>query len=122
MTRLTDADLEVELIESRRTIEHRLGRAETVAYPYGLADERVALAAKQAGYLAGCTLTPALTIDEPLRRPRIGFGPADSGWRARAKLSPAVVGLRRTRLAGVLEPLHFRGDRLPPQYRLTPPG
>jgi peptidoglycan/xylan/chitin deacetylase (PgdA/CDA1 family) len=111
---LTAEGLSNELMGSRRTIEQRLGQAETVAYPYGLADERVAAAAKEAGYIAGCTLTPALTVDEPLRRPRIGFGPDDQGWRLWAKLSPSVIRLRRTRLAQALEPLHFRGDRLPP--------
>jgi peptidoglycan/xylan/chitin deacetylase (PgdA/CDA1 family) len=112
---LDSEELARELAGSRLAIEHRLGSAETVAYPYGLADDRVAAAAREAGYLAGCTLTPALTIDEPYRRPRIGFGPADRGWRAWAKLSPTVVRLRRTRLAQALEPLHFRGKRLPPQ-------
>lgn len=114
LTRLDDEDLARELAASRNAIEERLGRADTVAYPYGLADDRVAAAAREAGYLAGCTLTPALTIDEPYRRPRIGFGPADYGWRTWAKLSPTVVRLRRTRLAQALEPVHFRGDRLPP--------
>jgi len=111
---LADGALARELGDSRLSIERRLGRGETVAYPYGLADARVAAAAREAGYVAGCTLTPALKIDEPFRRPRIGFGPADEGWRGKAKLSPTVVWLRRTRLAQKLEPLHFRGDRLPP--------
>jgi peptidoglycan/xylan/chitin deacetylase (PgdA/CDA1 family) len=114
LPQLGDEALERELVDSRRTLERRLGRAETIAYPYGLADERVAVAAQAAGYIAGCTLTPALTVDEPLRRPRVGFGPADDGWRAHAKLSPIVVRLRRTGLARTLEPLYFRGDRLPP--------
>jgi peptidoglycan/xylan/chitin deacetylase (PgdA/CDA1 family) len=122
LPRLDREKLARELAGSRRAIERRLGPAETVAYPYGLADARVAAAAREAGYLAGCTLTPALTIDERYRRPRIGFGPADRGWRARAKLSPTVVRLRRTRLAQTLEPLHFRGERLPPQFAPPDPG
>ena len=122
LPQLGDEELAHELADSRRTIEHRLGLAETVAYPYGLADERVAKAAKDAGYLAGCTLTPALTVDEPFRRPRIGFGPGDRGWRGWAKLSPAVVRLRRTRVAQALEPLHFRGERLPPQSEPSDPS
>jgi len=122
LTGLDDEGLARELADSHHAIEQRLGRADTVAYPYGLADERVAAAARGAGYLAGCTLTPALTMDEPYRRPRIGFGPADRGWRALAKLSPTVVRLRRTRLAQALEPLHFRGERLPPPSEPPGPG
>jgi peptidoglycan/xylan/chitin deacetylase (PgdA/CDA1 family) len=122
LTGLDDEGLARELAGSHHAIEQRLGRADTVAYPYGLADERVAAAARGAGYLAGCTLRPALTVDEQYRRPRIGFGPADRGWRALAKLSPRVVRLRRTRLAQALEPLYFRGERLPPPSEPPGPG
>ncbi len=108
-----DERLSVELSLSRHRIAERLGTCETVAYPFGVADARVAAAARAAGYLAGCTLTPAHHVDEPYRRPRVGLAARDDGWRRWAKLSPTVGRLRRSWLAGVLEPLHFRG-RVPP--------
>ncbi len=99
-------------------IAERLGTCETIAYPYGVADDRVAAAARAAGYFAGCTLTPAHRVDEPYRRARVGLAARDEGWRRWAKLSPTIGRLRRTWLAGALEPLHFRG-RVP---AATPDG
>jgi peptidoglycan/xylan/chitin deacetylase (PgdA/CDA1 family) len=117
LTQLDDAALREELSVSRTAIEQRLGSCRTIAYPYGLADERVARAACDGGYSSGCTLTPSLRLDRPYLRPRIGLAPQDVGLRGRLKLSPAVVRLRRTRLAQVLEPLRLRGERLPPALR-----
>jgi peptidoglycan/xylan/chitin deacetylase (PgdA/CDA1 family) len=105
---LTDADLGRELELSREVIRERFGRCDTVAYPYGLADERVAAAAMKAGYLAGCTLTASHRIDERFRRPRVGLYPADTGLRLRAKLSPILRGLRRTPLADVAHGIRSR--------------
>jgi len=104
-----DERLSAELNLSRHRIAERLGTCETVAYPYGVADARVAAAARAAGYLAGCTLTPAHRVDEPDRRPRVGLAARDDGWRRWAKLSPTVGRLRRTWIAGALEPLQSRG-------------
>jgi peptidoglycan/xylan/chitin deacetylase (PgdA/CDA1 family) len=92
-----------ELGASRDTISARLGSCETIAYPYGLADERVAAAAGRAGYLAGVTLTPAHRADEPLLRPRIGLNRRDTGMRLRTKLSPAFVAFRQTTPARAVE-------------------
>jgi peptidoglycan/xylan/chitin deacetylase (PgdA/CDA1 family) len=111
LPRLEDERLAAELTRSRERIATLLGGCETVAYPFGIADERVAAAARAAGYLAGCTLTPAHRVDEPYRRPRVGLA-QDVGWRRWAKLSPTVGRLRRTWIAGAIEPLHVRG-RLP---------
>ena len=99
LPRLDDADLVQELELSRTTIEDRLGRCETIAYPYGLADARVAGAAERAGYLAGCTLTAGHRTDERFRRARVGLYPFDTGLRLRAKVSPALNLVRQTRLA-----------------------
>jgi peptidoglycan/xylan/chitin deacetylase (PgdA/CDA1 family) len=104
--RLPDIDapeLQRELELSRETIERRLGSCETLAYPYGAADERVAAAAAEAGYLAACTLTGAHRVDEPFRRSRVGIYRRDSGLRARAKLSPVGQALRRSGLAELAE-------------------
>jgi peptidoglycan/xylan/chitin deacetylase (PgdA/CDA1 family) len=114
LPRLDDEHLAHELTFSRQAIRERLGCCETIAYPYGVADARVASAARAAGYFAGCTLTPAHRVDEPYRRPRVGLAAHDQGWRRWAKLSPTVAALRRTRLAAALEPWHFRG-RVPPE-------
>jgi peptidoglycan/xylan/chitin deacetylase (PgdA/CDA1 family) len=100
---LNHDDLIRELEMSRRTIEERLGQCATVAYPYGLADARVAAAAEHAGYLAGCTLTADHRVDERFRRPRVGLYPFDTGLRLRAKFSPALRSVRRTRLAGLAQ-------------------
>ncbi|HET8651954.1 MAG TPA: polysaccharide deacetylase family protein [Gaiellaceae bacterium] len=110
---LDDADLWRELKESREVISERFGHCETVAYPYGLADARVSAAAKRAGYLAGCTLSPSHRIDEPFRRARVGLYRADTGLRFRAKLSPTLAKLRRTPLADLAQGIRSRFGALP---------
>jgi peptidoglycan/xylan/chitin deacetylase (PgdA/CDA1 family) len=97
------AELQRELELSREAIERRLGSCETLAYPYGAADERVAAAAAEAGYLAACTLTGAHRIDERFRRSRVGIYRQDAGLRTRVKLSTVGQALRRTRLAELAE-------------------
>lgn len=96
---LLDDELESELHQSRARLAAKLGSCETIAYPYGEADERVAGAAAAAGYLAGCTLTRFHLVDEALRRPRIGLFASDTGARLRAKLSRASETLRRSATA-----------------------
>jgi peptidoglycan/xylan/chitin deacetylase (PgdA/CDA1 family) len=113
LTDLDDGALTEQLVGSRRRIVEELGACETIAYPYGVADERVARAAEAAGYLAGCTLKPAHRVDEPYRRPRVGLFSHDRGLRQWAKLSPTVGRLRRTRLAEALEPFHVRHRKAP---------
>lgn len=97
---VSDAQLAEELDASRQAIEDRLGSCETIAYPYGLADDRVAGAARRVGYLAGVTLSSAHRADEPLLRPRIGLNRKDTGLRLRTKLSPTFTRFRQTSLAG----------------------
>ena len=103
---LDDDDLARELAGSRREIVARLGSCETVAYPYGLADDRVAAAAEAADYTAGVTLTSAHRTNTPFLRPRIGLYPADGGVRLRVKLSPTFTALRRTQLGVAAERLN----------------
>jgi len=105
---ISDDALDEELGRSRETIAARLGNCSTIAYPYGLADGRVARAAGNAGYAAGVTLTPVHRVDEPLRRPRIGLNRRDTGLRLQTKLSPAFVSFRRTSLARGAEWLNGR--------------
>jgi peptidoglycan/xylan/chitin deacetylase (PgdA/CDA1 family) len=66
--------LKEELGVSRSVLARKFGACETIAYPHGNCDARVAVAAEQAGYLAGCTLSRFHVIDEPLRRPRLSLG------------------------------------------------
>jgi peptidoglycan/xylan/chitin deacetylase (PgdA/CDA1 family) len=105
---LPDEEVEHELERSRAEIVRRLGRCDTVAYPYGLADERVASIASRAGYLAGCTLTASHGVDCRYLRARVGLYPADTGLRLRAKLSPFLGALRRTPLADLAEETRAR--------------
>jgi peptidoglycan/xylan/chitin deacetylase (PgdA/CDA1 family) len=110
---LTDDELVVELESSRAWIADRLGRCETLAYPYGRADERVASAAEKAGYVAACTLTGAHLVDEPYRRPRLELYEADVGVRLAVKTSPLSLALRRSRVAKVAHHLRRRRPWLP---------
>jgi peptidoglycan/xylan/chitin deacetylase (PgdA/CDA1 family) len=113
LTAAGDAALSAELGDSRRAIADRLGDCATVAYPYGVADARVAAAAREAGYLAACTLTGAHVDDEPHRRPRVGMTSADTGPRLGAKLSPLGLALRRSGAARTVRRLRRRRDWIP---------
>jgi peptidoglycan/xylan/chitin deacetylase (PgdA/CDA1 family) len=115
LTRLGEEELARELGSPRTSIVSRFGACETVAYPYGLADERVAAAAKRAGYIAGSMLTGAHLVDEPYRRQRVGLSAADQGLRLRLQLSPAGLALRRSPLAKLVRRCHGRRDWLPPE-------
>jgi peptidoglycan/xylan/chitin deacetylase (PgdA/CDA1 family) len=113
LTSLDDRELARELERSRESVARRLGSCETVAYPYGRADERVAAAAGNVGYRAGCTLTGAHLVDEPYRRPRVGLTSADRGLRLRAQVSPAGLRVRRSPLARLARRVHFGRGWLP---------
>jgi peptidoglycan/xylan/chitin deacetylase (PgdA/CDA1 family) len=102
---LDDAALERELVDSRATIRKRLGSCETLAYPYGRADERTAAAAARVGYLAAFTLGRAHRPDEPLRRPRLGLRDIDRGARLRLRLSTGAAFARRSRPAAAASAL-----------------
>jgi len=61
LPRLTDAELQREVIMSRRVIERETGVTPDIfAYPYGLWDERVKAAVRAAGYRAAVTVEPGL--------------------------------------------------------------
>jgi peptidoglycan/xylan/chitin deacetylase (PgdA/CDA1 family) len=74
LTRVDDASLEAELVVSREACASHIGRpCEAIAYPYGDVDDRVADAARSAGYLAGGTLSRKLPRLAPYRQPRVGI-------------------------------------------------
>ena len=105
--------VERELVESRRRIADRLGRCETIAYPYGREDGAVARAAADAGYLAACTLKGVPTADTPYLRPRVGLTSRDRGLRLRLGTSPAALGARRSRPARIASRLRPARSWLP---------
>ena len=85
---LDDERLARELVESRRLIAERFGRCDTLAYPFGLWDERVERAADAAGYRFAFTLPiDAQRRAGPLSIPRLTLDDRDSVTRFRAKLS-----------------------------------
>jgi peptidoglycan/xylan/chitin deacetylase (PgdA/CDA1 family) len=106
LTALDDRALEEELEASRSACEAELGApCWSVAYPYGAVDERVAAAARAAGYVAGARLSSNLRPAGRHLAPRIGVYNADGGWRFALKVN------RATRLA--------RASRLWPGRRLS---
>lgn len=94
LTALDDDELDHELRGSRELIVRRLGACEAVAYPYGLADDRVARAASAAGFGTGTTLPGWIRHDEPLLRPRLGIYRGDTSWRYRVKISRPLRSIR----------------------------
>jgi peptidoglycan/xylan/chitin deacetylase (PgdA/CDA1 family) len=100
---LDDTDVLHELVDSRQAIVDHLGACDSLAYPYGAADTRVAAAARRAGYTGACTLSVSHRVDERYLRARVGIYGHDHGLRLRAKVSPTVRRLRRTRLAGAAQ-------------------
>jgi peptidoglycan/xylan/chitin deacetylase (PgdA/CDA1 family) len=102
LTRLDDERLAFELRESRTECARRIGSCDTVAYPYGDVDERVAQAAKDAGYLAGAALSSRLERLGPLRAPRVGIYHVDTPRRFRLKVARSTRMLRASHLWGRL--------------------
>jgi len=95
LTQLDDDAITHELTTSRREISLRLGRTcETIAYPYGDADARVASRARTAGYVAGATLTRSLLRTGPYLTPRVGIYRRDTPARFRLKISPLTTTMR----------------------------
>ena len=102
LTDLGDEALAEELLDSRRTIEARLGRCELFAYPFGAWDERVARAVAAAGYSFAFTLPfGGQATSTRMSIPRVTIDDRDTPWRFRAKLS----GAGRSALFSPLRPM-----------------
>lgn len=98
LTELDDTTLTCELEESREASIPFLGHPlETIAYPYGDTDERVAAFARRAGYSAGAGLSSDLRLLGRYRYPRIGIYRRDSSWRFRLKTTPVTRRIRAAR-------------------------
>jgi peptidoglycan/xylan/chitin deacetylase (PgdA/CDA1 family) len=99
LTELSDEELARELADGREELAAAAGApVEALAYPFGVADARVAAAARSAGYGAGFTVardavTPA---SDPLLLPRVDAPyepPARLAWHvARALLGALAAG------------------------------
>ena len=99
LTQLDDAELSTELEGSRLECASNLGIAcDTIAYPYGDVDARVAAAASAAGYTAAAALSSSLRPDGPHRWPRVGIYHGDRMWRFRLKVDRRVRRIRASRL------------------------
>jgi glycosyltransferase involved in cell wall biosynthesis len=89
LTEAGEAELATELRGSREDLEATLGESvETLTYPYGLHDDRVVEATREAGFTAACTVEafPTRPGDDPLRIPRIEITGTDSSLRFLRKL------------------------------------
>jgi peptidoglycan/xylan/chitin deacetylase (PgdA/CDA1 family) len=89
---LSNADLDQALNDGRSEVEAAAGQAlEVIAYPHGKADERVADAARRAGYSAGFTTRrDAVAVDaDPLLLPRVV--PALSADKTTIRIARAIA-------------------------------
>lgn len=94
LTELSDEELRQELFDSRARIRERLGRCDSIAYPFGVWSRRVAKAAADAGYSYGFTLPDWSQMSaDRLTIPRIMVDHRDDEQRFRRKLSAAYRGL-----------------------------
>jgi peptidoglycan/xylan/chitin deacetylase (PgdA/CDA1 family) len=98
LTRLSDAELDRELGESKQRIEDELGRpARLLAYTYGEHDARVQDAVRRAGYAAAFAQWPGSSLRNRFALPRVSFYRGESLRRATlktTKLGPALASLR----------------------------
>jgi SAM-dependent methyltransferase len=99
LTELPDDELAHELADGRDELAAAAGApVELIAYPFGVADARVAAAARSAGYGAGFTVAPAAVTpaSDPLLLPRVDAPyepPARLAWHvARALLGALTAG------------------------------
>lgn len=94
---LDDAALARELTDSREAVSKQIGRPCTsLAYPYGIADERVARAAAACGYSAATVLTSSLAGAGRFTYPRVGVFLEDSTPRFALESLPLARRLRAT--------------------------
>jgi peptidoglycan/xylan/chitin deacetylase (PgdA/CDA1 family) len=95
LTRLGDAELREQIEGSMADCLRHLGRAaETISYPYGDVDRRVAELAHSCGLSAGAKLGRRLAPLGPMRHPTIGIYHTDSFRRFRVKVARPVRLLR----------------------------
>jgi peptidoglycan/xylan/chitin deacetylase (PgdA/CDA1 family) len=88
---LSDEELREEMLDSRQRIVERLGSCETIAYPFGDWDPRVARAAADCGYEIAFTQPTKIgqRRASALSIPRVNVDYRDEGRRLDLKLSGA---------------------------------
>lgn len=112
LTRLGDDALREELLESKRAIEARLGRCDSLAYPFGEWDARVAAAAADVGYSFAFTMPSGAQREATaLSIPRVAVDLRDGGVRFRAKVRPLTRRLLLSRAKPALRRLRMRPRR-----------
>ena len=90
LPRLSDDEVRKELAGSRERLEAELGRpCRFLAYPYGDVDERVAAAARAAGYEAAWALPGREDRLDRYALPRVGVYRSDGALRVRLKTTAA---------------------------------
>jgi peptidoglycan/xylan/chitin deacetylase (PgdA/CDA1 family) len=95
LTTLDDAAVHRELAESRDECTRHLGQVcQTIAYPFGDVDERIAEAASQTGYRAGAAMSSSLAQLGRYRHPRVGIYHRDVQWRFRLKAARSTRTVR----------------------------
>ncbi|MDD3642318.1 MAG: polysaccharide deacetylase family protein [Candidatus Krumholzibacteria bacterium] len=90
LTRLAPREAAAELARSRRQIAEQTGRpVRSLSYPFGMADRRLARAAREAGYRAAFVLAPPRGEKgaDPFLLRRDGVWVIDTPWTIRTKLS-----------------------------------
>lgn len=98
LTQLPEHALRHELETSLEECRDCLGRpCRSIAYPYGDVDTRVAEHARQAGYVAGASLSSSLARVGAFRWPRVGIYHCDVGNRLELKLNRTVRRWRASR-------------------------
>jgi peptidoglycan/xylan/chitin deacetylase (PgdA/CDA1 family) len=98
LTELDDETLAEELAGSREDCERMLGACDSLAYPYGWVDDRVAAAARAAGYRTAAGLPDSHELPNLLRWPRAGIYVYDDLRKFRRKVSPSLRHLRGSRV------------------------
>lgn len=97
LTALDDGALARELRDSKREIDARVASCRSLAYPYSDVDDRVAAAARAAGYEAGAVVLPLRQRRDPLRFPRVPVLSTETELGHRLHLTRPVRRLQGTR-------------------------
>jgi peptidoglycan/xylan/chitin deacetylase (PgdA/CDA1 family) len=109
LTALDEEALREELVVARARLRERLGACDTLAYPFGEWDGRVAAAAADAGYRYAFTLPHgAQRFATALSLPRLPVDHRDGAVRFSIKLLPAYRRLALSPLKGALRQLRRR--------------
>ncbi|MBX5468681.1 MAG: polysaccharide deacetylase family protein [Thermoleophilaceae bacterium] len=112
LTELGDEELREELLASRRAIVERLGRCDTIAYPFGDWDARVVRAAADAGYRFGFTMPRGAQLTTTtLSIPRVAVDDRDTPRRLRLRLTPAYRRLLLSPVRDLVRTVRARGGR-----------